>query len=154
MFCRAAHKATWLAIPDPILDFKIHLMHACHGDILHLGRPLAVYRIATTGSMVSESSAHVRSLYWEAIRDVPRELVNDEAYALAVTDFLRRVLFRAIRSGDLRLFTEWAERVYAESPYGKGRTMAMTLANATRMLSKMAVSKLPGLGSRFALYRR
>lgn len=154
MLCRTAHRAAWLSIPDPILDYRIHLMHARYGDILHIGRPLSVYRVATSGSMVSESSAQVRGLYWEAIRSVPRELVGDEVYAQGVADFLRRVLFRAARTGNFRLIKQWAGPVYAESPFGVARTTAMTLSNVCRMLLKISRAKVRGQEGGLVLYRR
>lgn len=103
--------------------------------------------------MVKESNAHVRNLYWEAILSVPREIVGDRTYAFAVTDFLRRVMFRAMASRDARLLTQWARRVYAASPYGKLTTSALVAANACRCLMKIGLDAVQGKHAD-VLYRR
>lgn len=132
MLCRAAHRTAWLAMEDPLLDYRVHLMHALHGDLLHMAEPLVVYRVASRGSMVAEANAHVRELYWQAITSVPRERIADGDLARGQADFLRRVAFRALRTLDAGLVRQWVSRVLAASPFGALRTSVMVCDSIMR----------------------
>jgi len=143
---RAANTAGWIGSEQ--IDYQVHLWQARHDWLGHLGEPLAAYRVNTQGSLVLSANAHVRELYWQAIQSVPRELIGDNNYANGITDFLRRVCFRALRTRDFALLHRWACVVYAASPYGRLRTTALTLANIARMASKLAGPRLAALVGR------
>lgn len=114
-------------IGDKFIDYEMHLTHARHGVVLHCGARLAAYRVGSTGSALAHSNDLIRDLYWQAINSVPRSMVSDADYACAVTDFLRRVFFRAVRTVDVALLRQWVGRVYSASPYGVFRTSALFL---------------------------
>lgn len=126
----------WLDVDVPQIDYRAHLWHAQRGWLGHIGEPLAAYRVATQGSMVAGMNDRVRELYWEAIQSVPREQVTDRDYALGITDFLRRVFFRAIRTRRWQLLRDWHARVLAASPYGILHTDALALALILRIAWK------------------
>jgi len=132
---RACHGTGWHAGEQ--IDYQIHLWLARHGWLGHIGDPLAGYRVSTQGSLVLSDNERVRTLYWQAIQSVPRTRVRDADYARGITDFLRRVCFRAVRTRNYQLFRRWAEEVYSSSPYGALRTSLLLGSNATRIGLKL-----------------
>jgi glycosyltransferase involved in cell wall biosynthesis len=154
---RDAGRNAWLDVDVPQIDYRVHLWHAQRGWIGHIGEPLAAYRVATQGSMVSGMNERVRELYWEAIQSVPHERVSDGDYARGIADFLRRVFFRALRTRQSQLLRDWHARVLAASPYGGLRTNALALASILRIAWKEAAGrfKRDADGQRVrVLYRR
>lgn len=135
---RAPGKGAWLSVEAPQIDYRVHLWHARHGWIGHIGEPLTAYRVNSQGSMVASMNDRVRELYWEAIQSVPRELVSDGDYARGLADFLRRVAFRTVRTRDGALLCSWTKRVFEASPYGRMRTSVLTLGSILRILGKEA----------------
>jgi glycosyltransferase involved in cell wall biosynthesis len=115
---RAQSVAPWLAIAEPMIDYRMHLLHASFGFLGHLGEPLTVYRVNAAGSMVNQANDRIRALYWEALMSVPRNRLTESDIAAGMADFLRRLIFRALRTRRLALITEWAPRVLAASPAG------------------------------------
>jgi glycosyltransferase involved in cell wall biosynthesis len=156
MLFRAAHRGAWLALSDLLLDYRVHLLLATHGDVLHIGEPLVVYRISAPGSMVTEANARVRELYWRSIMDVPRHRISDADLARGQADFLRRVAFRALRTRDFGLLRQWIPRVLAESPVGTARMAALTCAAIARAAAREAAGwcSVQTARSSPVLYRR
>lgn len=140
---RAANATGWIGGDQ--IDYQLHLWQARHGWLGHIGEPLAAYRVNTQGSLVLSTGDLVRDLYWQAIQSVPRELISDDDYVKGITDFLRRVSFRAVRTRDFALLRHWADVVYAASPYGPLRTTVLTLANIVRMATKLARPRLAAM---------
>ena len=154
---RAPGKMAWLSADKTVLDYDAHLWHARSGFLAQLAEPLTVYRINAQGSMVATMNAQVRQLYWDAILSVPRELVSDSDFAHGITDFLRRVVYRALHTGQWELVREWMPRVLAASPYGKASTAFLTVGSILRIALKEVMGRIrrePD-GRRIAvLYRR
>lgn len=119
---RAELRDDLLAIEEPFIDYRAHLRLLRHGPVGHIAEPLVVYRVGSPGSMMVHDKPNVRRMYWEAIMDVPRDLVSDHDFALGVADFYRRVLFHTVRTRRLGLAREWWPHVRAASPYGALRT--------------------------------
>lgn len=149
---RAGGRQAWLSVDIPQIDYRTHLWHAVHGWLGHIGEPLAAYRLNTRGSMVAGMNDFVRELYWQAIQSVPRALVSDDDYAHGVADFLRRVLFRSLRTRRLDLLRQWTPRVFAASPYGSCRTSWLAACSVARTVVGEALGRLPGRAR--VLYRR
>ena len=154
MLLRAKGRGAWLDVEIPQIDYQVHLWQARQGLLGHIGEPLAAYRVNTQGSMVVNSNDCVRELYWQAIQSVPRGLVVDDDYAHGIADFLRRVCFRAVRTRDMSLLRRWSQVVFAASPYGWLRTMALVLANIVRMTGKLARGQVAAGSHLPVLYRR
>ena len=153
---RAAGRRAWLDVDVPQIDYRVHLWHARHGWLGHIGEPLAAYRVNVAGSMVASMNDRVRELYWEAIQSVPRDRVSDDDYAHGIADFLRRVLFRAARTRRWSLWREWKPRVVAASPYGALRIEAMVFADSLRTAaaeSRLGVRRMAGRHPPNVLYR-
>ena len=150
---RAKDVPAWTEIAQQI-DYQVHLLLARNSWIGHLGQSFAVYRVGVDGSMVASSSERVRELYWQAIQSVPRDLVSDADYAHGITDFLRRIFFRSVRTRDFGLFRAWAARIYPASPYGYYRTTLLLAINIVRMGLKIVIGQLRPKGYRHVLYRR
>lgn len=139
---RAAGRHAWVGVDIPQIDYRVHLWHAQHGWLGHIGETLAGYRVNTRGSMVASMNDRVRELYWEAIQSVPRERITDRDYALGIADFLRRVFSRALRTRRWNLLRGWHARVLAASPYGMLHTDALVLTSILRMAGKLALGFL------------
>lgn len=131
---RAQGKQAWLSIDKPQIDYRVHLWHARNGFLAQLAEPLSVYRVNSVGSMVAQANDWVRTMYWEAILSVPRDRVTDDDFAHGVADFLRRVVFHAIRTRRWNLVSDWRSRVFSASPYGNFRTSWLTLCSIIRTL--------------------
>lgn len=136
MVFRATLRHVLLELNEPFIDYRIHLRLARHGFLSQLSEPLTVYRVNATGAMTSTPASNdlVRKLYWEAIMDVPRELVTDDDFAHGVTDFLRRVVSRALRTRRWELINKWVPVVFKASPYGLVRTTLLTVGSAVRAM--------------------
>lgn len=104
---RARDRSSILAMPAPFIDFRIHLMLAGKGELRYTSKVLAGYRQGAVGSMLATANAAVREQYWEAV--VANLFVDDPARlrVAAGSDFLRRVVFRAIRTRTLGLAMQW-----------------------------------------------
>jgi len=154
---RAGLKQGLLEIDGPYLDYRAHLLHARKGTLAQIGQPLAVYRVNSSGSLVSGSNDFVRKLYWEAIMDVPRDLVSDGDFARGLADFMKRILFRSLSAKRYALVREWAPRVFEVSPYGRLRMGLLVLGAVARSIYVESRGRLrAGIDGRAAkvLYRR
>lgn len=140
----------WLEIKEPLIDYRIHLLHARFGFLGHIGKPMTVYRMNAPGSMVAERNNYVRKLYWKALGSVPQELVPRRDRALAVANFARRVFFHSLSTGNGRLLKEWIPRVYRESPLGMARTSGYIFAS----IIKAGMSELWDRAARLTRPRR
>ena len=136
MMLRAELRQPWLALDGPLVDYRIHLLHAQRGALGHIGTPFVAYRVASAGSMVVNEPANVRRLYWEAIQSVPRDLVGDDVFAQALANFYCRTLRSAVHARDFTLAMAWWSEVRKASPYGFVRTARLTLKEGLRLLSR------------------
>lgn len=139
----------WLEIDEPLIDYRIHLLHARFGCLGHIGKALVAYRINTPGSMVGERNEYVRKLYWDALGSVPLELTSRKDRALAVANFARRVFFHFLSTGKGTLLKEWIPRVYQKSPFGLFRTtgficVSIIRAGALELWDRVARLARPG----------
>lgn len=133
---RTELRVSLLEVDEPAIDFRGHLRLARAGLLAHIGQPLVAYRVSAVGSMILSSNDEVRKLYWEAIMDVPRDIIADKDFARGVANFLRRVVLRSIRTRRWSLFREWAPKVFAASPYGRFRTSLLTVGSIFRITAK------------------
>lgn len=155
MMFRASLRDTLLDIDRLFIDYRIHLRLARHGLLFQLGgQPLAAYRVGATGSMTSRSKELVRTLYWEAIMDVPRDHVTDAEFANGVANFLRRIASGVVRGRRWDLFRKWVPRVLAASPYGPARTILLALGSAMRASWLAAMQRLQADDGMKPLHRR
>ncbi|RYG38465.1 MAG: glycosyltransferase [Burkholderiales bacterium] len=132
MLFRSELVAAALAVEGPVLDWHVHLSHAGHGLLAHIGTPCVVYRVGSQGSALAGANDFVRELYWQAILSVSREAVGDACFGEAVADFMRRVLVRALRTRRPSLLREWVPRVLAASPHAWPRTALAVAASLAR----------------------
>lgn len=142
---RAAGRHAWLDVKVPQIDYRVHLWHARHGWLGHIGESLTAYRVNTRGSMVAGMNDQVRELYWDAILSIPPGLVSADDQAHGVADFLRRVILHAIRTKHPGLLRTWMPRVYAASPYGIMRTSILTTSSLARIALKKAVHSMKSM---------
>lgn len=154
---RAVERDALLGFEAPYLDYKAHLHFALRGGIGYLNQALSGYRVASKTSMVVNANDQVRDLYWKALLEVPRDQVRPDALAQGMADFLRRVLFRAVRVRRPGLAMQWSARVLGNSPVSRPRMLWMTACNVVRValqeLTGWLGARLSGAGLR-VFYRR
>ncbi|QWT18408.1 glycosyltransferase [Bacillus sp. NP157] len=109
---RASHRSMVLALPDPFIDYRIHLGLAQSGPMLYTDKVLAGYRAGAVGSMLATANESVRERYFEAIAAAVERVPGDVRMA-ACADMLRRVTFRAIASRSPALLRSWWPRLRA-----------------------------------------
>lgn len=154
---RSAGRDAWLEVEGPQIDYRVHLWHARNGLLAHIGEPLTAYRVGVAGSMVSGMNEHVRELYWEAIRSVPRERISDLDYARGIADFLRRVAFRSLSRRNPGLFLAWQRKTLSEAPFGRIRMALLVCESVVRSAAKLIwleMSSYPPNTGRKVLYPR
>ncbi|MGB3460626.1 MAG: glycosyltransferase [Rhodanobacter lindaniclasticus] len=139
---RASARAALLEIEAPAIDYRGHLLLAREGFLAQLSEPMVIYRIGSTGSMVTHGNNRVRQLYWEAIMSVPRNLVTDDDLACGIADFVRRVFFRSLRTRRIELLKEWIPRAFAASPYGTMRTALLVFCSVVRIACKDLLGRI------------
>jgi glycosyltransferase involved in cell wall biosynthesis len=103
---RAEYKAAVLAIPEPFLDYRIHISLCRRGPMAYSAGVLAGYRYNASTSVIRNTNDIVREQYWEALLDGLPD-VPAATRQRACADFLRRVAFRAVRLRDRTLFAKW-----------------------------------------------
>lgn len=88
---RASARQSILDIPEPFLDYRIHLKLAAHGDMGYVNCALVGYRVASATSMSTLQSARVSELYWQALSSVTnssavrRDLASGMAYFVFIS---------------------------------------------------------------------
>lgn len=126
MMLRREQIATFNAQASPFLDFEGHLLHARAGLLGHIGEPLVAYRANAQGSLVATANDQTREMYLHGILGVASEEVPNSVRILAFADFLRRVVFRAVRTRDPCLLAYWWNRVTPHAPTGTIHLAAST----------------------------
>lgn len=87
----------------------------------YLNEALVGYRIASGTSILRNANDHIRSLYWEALLDVPRDRVSPNALAGGMAEFMRGVVYRSMRLRRWSLVREWWPTVLLHAPEGCAR---------------------------------
>lgn len=129
---RASLRENILTLQPPFLDYQIHLRHAQHGAIGYINQALVAYRVNSSSSVIIQSNNLVRHLYWNALLDVPRELILKKDLAKGMADFMRRIFFRSIRIKSCSLIYEWWPRIMIQAPVGRIRMIYWTLLSIFR----------------------
>lgn len=121
---RSTLKHELLNMPASFLDYCILLRLARHGDVGYLNQALTTYRRSSSSSAIVHANEFVRSLYWEALLDAPRDLVSPQDLGHGMAEFMRAIFFRAIRTRSWTLIETWWPRILAEAPVGRARMLA------------------------------
>lgn len=154
---RASSLDALLTIQEPFIDYRWHLLLGQTGYLAQIPDLLTVYRVGSTGSMVSQANDRVRRLYWDALIGVPRHLVSDTDFAKGIADFLRRVTFRTLRTRRLDLLREWVPTCFEASPCGFVRMSLLVAISMGRIACKTLAGRfrMDAQGHRLkVLYRR
>lgn len=157
MFYRASLREHLLAMQAPFLDYRVHLRHARQGAIGYLNQVLVGYRVNSSSSVIVHANNDVRRFYWEALLDVPRDVVNADDLAKSMAEFARSVFFRSLRLRSVSLLRQWLPVVMATSPVGQVKMSILIFAAIARVGIREGFSALCGRlsGNRLKiLYRR
>lgn len=157
MLFRSELVAPALTGTGPVLDYLVNLRHARSGLLAQSAELMVAYRVASQTSTLVGANDAIRRLYWEAILDVPRDLASDDDVASGMADFLRRVLFRSLRTRRIDLVRQWTPLVFSASPYGIPRTVWKAVCSIARATAKeilMRTTRLPDGRRMRVLYRR
>lgn len=156
MLFRAEIIPSLLKIDRTFIDYRMHLVNSLSGRLEQLDEPLAAYRVNSVSSMLANKRDDVRRMYWEAIAAVPADAVEASAIGRAHADFLRRVIFRAVRTRDLALLRYWFWPTLRSSPAGISLTgwyIGAAIMRATVVQTKGWLASR-WFGAPFILYRR
>lgn len=123
MMYRASVRDSIINIKVPLLDYRIHLRLAQHGEIAYLNQTLIVYRVSSSSSALVHANDRVREMYWEALQDVPRDGVNVNDLGRGMAEFMRSVIFRSIRIGSFSPIRKWWPHVIDKTPLSRGATL-------------------------------
>jgi glycosyltransferase involved in cell wall biosynthesis len=122
-----------LEMKAPFLDYRINLCHALYGPLGYLNQALVGYRVNSSSSIIVHSNDLVRSLYWEALLNVPIDTVNSDALAHGMAEFARSVFFRSLRINKISLFNKWLPTVLKSSPVGKTKMLLLVFGAIFRV---------------------
>jgi len=142
---RIEHRNAILALVPPFIDYRMHLTLCRTGPIAYTSKVLVGYRANANGSMLTNANEAVRRQYFEAIEAaLPDVAANVRADACA--DMLRRVVFRAIRSRNMKLIREWWPSILVASEGSSAalgfRASGLVLIEAIRQIVQAASSIL------------
>lgn len=151
---RATMKDEILALGKNLLDYQVQLHLARHGVIQHFSRPLVVYRVNSTGSMVANKNESVREHYWNAMESVPPELLPKWIRARGLADFGRRVFFRSVRTRDWMLYKSWRKRIHCSSPLGGFATDCLIAIRVLWITAKLLFDYVLRRPNKHVLYPR
>lgn len=121
---RSSFRHALLNMQAQFLDYHVLLRLARHGKIGYMNQLLTTYRRASGSSAIVHTNELVRNLYWEALQDVPRDLVNEKDLGHGMAEFMRTIFFRAIRTRSWTLIEIWWPRILADAPVGRVRMLA------------------------------
>ncbi len=107
MLYRSSAKQDLIDWPSDFVDYKIHIMLAAKGKISYLNCLGVVYRVNSTTSMIVHQGEKVRALYWQAIDEVSKGVVQSNCRLSASADFLRRIFLRSVKVRSLDLLKKW-----------------------------------------------
>ncbi|SEW01863.1 glycosyltransferase [Luteibacter sp. 329MFSha] len=146
---RASQKDRILALAPPFIDYRMHAELATRGPIVFTSKTLVGYRANATGSMLSNANASVREAYFDAIQFAIPHL-SPRARVAACVDMMRRVVFRSLRTRDIRMLATWWARLSRAASVPAPRFVAQLLASVVREASRQGVQALSGrmLGAR------
>lgn len=139
---REGARPALMALPAEYLDYRSHLTLALIGPLAYSAEPLVIHRWSTTGSLVRKANLRVRELYWQAIAGVPDGAVDVAVRRAGHADFLRRVLFRSLRTFDGRLWLTWWARVRKQSPKPAWRLFAAVVVRTASEVRRQVQSFL------------
>lgn len=137
---RSELKRAILELPERFLDYRVHLELARHGALGYLNRPLTVYRKFSAGSIIANDRSGVRELYWEAVREAPRDAATSEDVGRGMAAFMRSVVMHAVRTGSFAPISNWWPRVRSEAPIAKSRLILWILSSIARSILLMFVN--------------
>jgi hypothetical protein len=123
---RSTLKHELLGMRAPFLGNRILLRLARHGDVGYLNQALTVYRRPSSSSAIANANELVRTSYWEAMLDVPRDLATPRDLGHGIAEFMRSIFFRAIGTRSCALIGTWWPRILAEASVGRARMLAWT----------------------------
>jgi glycosyltransferase involved in cell wall biosynthesis len=113
--CRMSFRHVPLEIPEPYIDYRLHLRFSLNGPVGFVNGCYTVYRSGVPNSMTTNGADNVRRLYWEALRDiatfdVPRsDLLRSRAF------FLGNLMYMSLRQRRIRFVLGWAQKVGRET---------------------------------------
>jgi glycosyltransferase involved in cell wall biosynthesis len=157
MLYRGAQRERLLEMAFPCLDYQFHLRLAQAGPVVYSNKALVVYRAGTAGSVLTQINESVRDRYWKAMMSVSDAGVADGIWDRMLADFMRRVVFRAVRTRSLGLVRRWWPLVGAQARSGRAWLLLLTgwccLGEIRRQLTQTIFAKLSGTGQRVFYFR-
>jgi len=143
--------------PTEYVDYKIHFMLGCAGNLGYVNTLGVVYRVSSSASMILNHGERVRESYWQAISEYSGDGVPPDFRLTASADFLRRLFFRSVRVRSLVLLRKWWPIVSAANIGKKGKLMLLTalsiLATGYREILSRVSARFGGTGLKVMYWR-
>ena len=150
---RADVKDAILGIPGAFIDFRMHIHLAARGPMLLSNEPIAVYRHASSSSMIRHMPNAVFQFYWEALQDAARLGVADSAHQ-AASLFWERIFITALRNFKFVTIVRWWNKCGESSLVRLGLAERLWLTfRSMRLIALALYSRFQKPESR-VLYRR
>lgn len=117
MLFRAAFLPHFLAIKEPYIDYRMHLMLARQGVLGLVHRELVVYRQGSAHSMVRVVPQKVHAMYFEALGFALADpAVSRATRRAALVHFWRSIVLRALLTRHLADLWRWSAKFRAAYP--------------------------------------
>lgn len=143
--------------PTDFVDYKIHLMLGCAGNLGYVNSLGVAYRVNSSASTILNHGELVRDLYWQAISEYSVDGVVPDLRLSASADFLRRVFFRSVRVGSVGLLRKWWPIISAANSGKKSKLALLTilsiLVTGDREILSRIAARFGGTGLRVMYWR-
>lgn len=103
---RSANKDVILSIPGGFIDFRMHIRLASIGPVLLINQPVAVYRHASSSSMIRHMPNLVFQYYWQALQEAAQLGVSGPAHNAAGL-FWERIFISSLRNLAFSNIMKW-----------------------------------------------
>lgn len=124
-----------LDLPDPFIDYRIHLRLSRLGPLGFLPEMLVAYRVTVPNSMTATGPLRVRQLYWEALAEACLELgAAAPAVARGLSKFLGAASVHGLYLRDPAAVRPWLASMRSQFPEIAGQVMLRSVAAALRLM--------------------
>jgi len=115
LLCRMSFQHVPLDIPEPYIDYRLHLRFSLQGAVGFINGCYTVYRSGVPNSMTTNGADNVRRLYWSALCDIATFDVPRGDLQRSRANFLGNLMFVSLRQRRVRFILGWAGTVGREA---------------------------------------
>jgi glycosyltransferase involved in cell wall biosynthesis len=117
MVYRTSHRHLVLDIPEPFIDYRLHLNFARHGVLGVIDRAMVVYRLGSVSSMIRTMPEKVHAMYFEALVSAMSDpAVSRATRRSALIHFWRTIVLSALLARDFGAMSRWTKKFKSAYP--------------------------------------